>query len=623
VNVKRTLYWFLPPLLCLVLYWPGLKAWFQMDDFAWLSIHRQVYDLDSFLRAMFVPMAQGTVRPLSERLFFLSFWHMFGMEALPYRIFVFATQFANLALIAAITRRLTGSTAAGFFAPILWLLCPVLYTAMVWTSAYNQVLAAFFFLVGFYSLLSWVETGRKRWYAGIWAAFLLGFGALEINVVFPAVAASYLFLFARRRLVPILPMFAVSAAFTIWHRSSAKGMGSSVYAMNFDPTALLRTFGTYALLAVSTPVMGAVGPLTEQTYELIGYVVLTVLGAFIVRRMLRREWLALFLVAWFAIIVGPYVPLTNHISDYYLTVPTIGLAMLGAWAMVHAWRGPVYTKALAILTILLFAIPCIWQEVYLTRWTADRSRKARTLVRSLAAAHRRFPDKVILLHGVDEDLFWTALYDRPELALGWTDVYMTAPTESVIKPLPGREIVSRFMPDAVAREAIKGGKAVVYDVTTQPIRNITHHYAGVLESQGETTTPALIQAGNPHYARFLKDGWHEADNGTRWSGKRAVLEIAAPKRAGAKLKIDGWVSDLHTAEMLLKVAVFVNGRPIGVKEVPKGVVTVSLEYDLPAPVLGSSTMDVAIELDRTVSTTADTRKLGLSLGTIGVVEGVP
>ena len=40
-------------------------------------------------------MAQGTVRPLSERLFFLGFWHLFGMEALPYRIFVFATQFCE------------------------------------------------------------------------------------------------------------------------------------------------------------------------------------------------------------------------------------------------------------------------------------------------------------------------------------------------------------------------------------------------------------------------------------------------------------------------------------------------------------------------------------------------
>ena len=190
VTVKRTLYWIIPSLFCVVLYWHGLRAWFQMDDFAWLGLHRLVTDFDSLISTLFRPMAQGTVRPLSERLFFLGFWHLFGMEALPYRIFVFATQFSNLALITIITRRLTGSSVAGFLAPILWLVSPVIYEPMVWTSAYNQILCAFFLLLEFYLLLRWVETGSKRWYAAMWIAFLLGFGALELNVDFPALAVA-------------------------------------------------------------------------------------------------------------------------------------------------------------------------------------------------------------------------------------------------------------------------------------------------------------------------------------------------------------------------------------------------------------------------------------------------
>ena len=107
-----------PSLFCLVLYWHGLKAWFQMDDFAWLGLHTLVHRLRQFLiSTLFRPMAQGTVRPLSERLFFLGFWQLFGMEALPYRALVFGTQFLNLVLITIITRRLTGSAVAGFLAP--------------------------------------------------------------------------------------------------------------------------------------------------------------------------------------------------------------------------------------------------------------------------------------------------------------------------------------------------------------------------------------------------------------------------------------------------------------------------------------------------------------------------
>jgi len=59
----------------------GLRAWFQQDDFAWLSLGSSVTDLPSLMRALFVPMAQGTIRPLSERAFFLVFHAIFGLWA--------------------------------------------------------------------------------------------------------------------------------------------------------------------------------------------------------------------------------------------------------------------------------------------------------------------------------------------------------------------------------------------------------------------------------------------------------------------------------------------------------------------------------------------------------------
>ena len=166
--IKRILYWTLPCLFCLALYWHGLKAWFQMDDFAWLGLHTLVHDWDSFLDAMFRPMAQGTVRPISERLFFLSFWHLFGMEALPYRTLVFLTAFANVILISVIVRRLTASALAGFLAPVLWLTSPSLYEPMTWTSAYNQILCAFFFLLQLHLLIRYTDKQRSAttWVCG-------------------------------------------------------------------------------------------------------------------------------------------------------------------------------------------------------------------------------------------------------------------------------------------------------------------------------------------------------------------------------------------------------------------------------------------------------------------------
>src|SRR5260370_19850959 len=191
-------YWLAPPRLCLAIYWRGLLAWFQADDFAWLALRLQVHDWRSLIHILFAPMAQGSIRPLSERGFFLVFEWLFGVSALPFRICVFLTQFANLALVAAIARRLTASRTAALWAAILWLVHSSLAIPLVWTSAYNQVLCGFFLLSAFWFLLRYVETGRRRDAAGQWVMFVLGFGALEITVVYPALAALYAYLCARK-----------------------------------------------------------------------------------------------------------------------------------------------------------------------------------------------------------------------------------------------------------------------------------------------------------------------------------------------------------------------------------------------------------------------------------------
>lgn len=81
--------------VCLWLYWPGLMTWFAMDDFAWLGLRQAAGDA-GWLAVLFSPKAQGTVRPLSERLYFLALEGIFGIEALPFRIVGFATQMLNL-----------------------------------------------------------------------------------------------------------------------------------------------------------------------------------------------------------------------------------------------------------------------------------------------------------------------------------------------------------------------------------------------------------------------------------------------------------------------------------------------------------------------------------------------
>src|ERR1700691_5558823 len=159
-RLSRLLWWLLPIVFLFWLYSDGLKTWFMNDDFAWLGLIREVHNLGDLFSALFTPAAQGTIRPWSERGFFLLFESLFGLDSLPFRICVFITMAADIALVAWINRRVAGSPAAGFAAAILWTANASLTTVMAWSSAYNEVFCPLFLLAAMAFFIRYVETGH-------------------------------------------------------------------------------------------------------------------------------------------------------------------------------------------------------------------------------------------------------------------------------------------------------------------------------------------------------------------------------------------------------------------------------------------------------------------------------
>ncbi|HUA87420.1 MAG TPA: hypothetical protein VMB85_26375, partial [Bryobacteraceae bacterium] len=90
-RAARAAYFAIAPCVCLALFWRVLITWFLGDDFAWLGKPLEVQSWGDLPHALFAPEAQGTVRVLSERAFFLVFTPLFGLHALPYRLIVLAT----------------------------------------------------------------------------------------------------------------------------------------------------------------------------------------------------------------------------------------------------------------------------------------------------------------------------------------------------------------------------------------------------------------------------------------------------------------------------------------------------------------------------------------------------
>lgn len=598
-RLLALLYWTTPSLLCLILYWYGFRAWFRMDDFAWLGLHTMVHDFDSFLRAMFTPLAQGSIRPLSERLFFLAGWHLFGLEAPPFRAIVFATMFGCLALLTAVTRRLTGSAVAGLLAPVLWLVNGNIYTPMSWTSGYNQILCAFCLLTALLLWIRYTETGERRFYAWQWVVFVLGFGALEINVVYPAIAGLHALCFARRYLTRTVPMFAVSAVYAVIHRLAAPEQNAETYRMYFD-TGVVDTLRKYVQWSFGADRFAEYRGLSPIPFYVAEGLLIFAMGAFAIAMLRRKQWLAVFCTGWFLIAIAPVLPLKRHISDYYLTTPVLGFCILGAWAVAVAWNRALLVRSVAVLLLLTYAVPSAWMARGMTKQFHDESRRYSNFVRSVAYAHEEHPKQRLLIRGVDRTLFHGAWVDNPFRIFGLTKVYMPAGAKD------GFGADRHFMAESIALEGIKRNEIVVYDVRPDGrLRNVTP----LARARWERTSlppPRSLDLRDPLTEVHLPSGWWQAETNHRWMSGRATVRLAGPSAASGELMLRGRALQPATLTVVL------NGRAFPPSLVQPG------PFELTYPVSRTDSLDVVLEVDRTVTAPGDGRELGLMLTDIEV-----
>ncbi|HLJ13284.1 MAG TPA: hypothetical protein VKV15_02225 [Bryobacteraceae bacterium] len=619
LRAGRTAYYLFPCLFCLAVYWSTLRGWFWQDDFAWLGLSRELHGWRDLFHTLFEPMAQGTVRVFSERIFFLAMHAAFGLQVLPFHAVVFLTQFGNLVLLAAIAGRLTGSRFVGFLAPLLWTANAALSTSLSWVSAYNQVLCAFCLLAAFYFLLRYIETNDRKFLLAQWIAFLFGFGVLETVVVYPALAALYTFCFARRHFRTTWPLFIPSVVFAILHILYIPTVASPVYAFHFG-SSLAATFSQYVLWSLGPIQLGAL--LGELWFwpGVIGTAAIGLaLAGFAAWQLWKRNWLAVFCLGWFCFLLLPVLPLRNHISDYYLTSPIIGFAILGAWAFASAWENGAGLRTVALLLGVFYLCGSIAEIRCQTHWFLEQSRRFQNVFQALAVTHARHPDNLLLISGVDNELFGSGFQDQPFRLFGVEQVYLTPGSEAGIHAREDLGGITPFlMSTEAAGRAIERGKAQVLAVSGNEAHLVTHRYGKVLSAEYLTESRGRIDVGNPQFATRLGPGWYQEENGFRWMSKRASVRLAGPNSPGCHLMVNGYapVSVMKHGPMTLHIAA--DGYKLGSAVISQPDRHFQLQFRLPGNLIGRYTIDITLEVDRTRRVPGDIRDLGLIFGTLAI-----
>lgn len=326
-----------------------------------------------------------------------------------------------------LVRRVSADPVLALTAAAVWALAPTQVSSAIWLSCANIGVGVFFLCLAlwFYDKARTDEGGiRWPWMIPAAIATLLAQCSYETAVAIAPMALALDWTRGRLRretLIRTGMALGVLAVITVIYLLIRKSSGTIATAaernlgfapdaekwqlalsapwflwrhllMWFSPVGNIEFISTYLWMKSASPgelVWGAV-------------VWLTLLAApFLLR---KRHPLAALGVAWFLIAAFPagnFIPIySGPIEDYYLTVPSLGLAMAVAWWVLSAWRGlrsgEGNSPLLAVLVLLVLGLPRLVLAGFFPMWADVWSRPAELYARVAASRSHQYQAEGLL-----------------------------------------------------------------------------------------------------------------------------------------------------------------------------------------------------------------------------------
>ena len=356
-------------------------------------------------------------------------------------------------------------------------------------------------------------------------------------------------------------------------------------------------------------------PTIDAAWQRLGLGVTWAIGAalalFAITRWMRQERAVLFCGGWFVLFLAPLLLLPNHVSAYYLTIPGIGLAWIGGWALASS-RATI--SVAAVILAGAYWIGSIAQVNALTTFHLRITSRMRILVRGLERSVAAHPGQAMVLQGVDEELFGAGFRDDPFVLVGLRQVYLAPGNDDEILNRAEFRGATHFR---TTREELlgllEGGQARVLHVSLNVVRDVTLAYRSVLRAEFLAAHRRVVDAANPLYGSRLGAGWYEGEGGSPWIGKRGSVTLEGPETGSEKLYITGYAAPGALEKGPLTLTVRVAGKQLATATVKNAGQPFVIEAALPAELRGVYSMEVTVEGSRTFRPSNDPRELGIVL----------
>ena len=314
----------------------------------------------------------------------------------------------------------------------------------------------------------------------------------------------------------------------------------------------------------------------------------------------------------------PLLPFKNHFTEYYVTVPTIGLVILAAWAIASSRHA--LTRGAAAALACMYLVLSITDNHMAEAYRYEKARRMKYLIKGLESQQKLHAREVVLLSGIDNDLFWSGFCDDPFRLIGINHAYLAPGSAKAIEPHPewGCDI-SRFfvnLDDAVP--VLRSDQSRVFALEGRRVRDVTQAYLKTASVDFASTHPDFIDIADPMFQNRLGPTWYPAERGYRWMPKTATVRIHGPTKSGQILEASGYCPAAVVAQGPLKVSFRADGIALGTSTLTQPDQLFTLKFGWPAELVGRPMLEVEIEVSRTLAPPGETRPLGLVFTTFTI-----
>jgi len=240
--------------------------------------------------------------------------------------------------------------------------------------------------------------------------------------------------------------------------------------------------------------------------------------------------------------------------------------------------------AACVAIYLGVSVPAAWA---IAQWHHARGERVANVVLGVAQIHESQPGKIILLDGVDSDLFWAGIADVPFRVMEIPHVYLTPGSEARIQA-PAGLVVKYTLPEALALPALRDGRAVVYQASGPVLRNITGSYRTMATALWKPGAPRFINLGDSAFADDVGPGWDACADGYRMLPQSGSVRIGGPRSPLDRL----YISVFSTSRF--QFAVRVNGADVPLTLTQLGGELTEFAAVLPSGLIGQSTLEVTL-----------------------------